>query len=246
MNVLITGGTRGIGLAIALHFAKPGAKIFLAYASDSAAAASAMAAVTARGAQCHVIRQDVGSPEGCRALLEEVGRHAAHLDLLVHCAVKVVAAPTLEMDPRAFMEALNVNGSALLFLAQAGLPLLRRGSSVIFLSSRGGRIVVRNYAAIGAGKALAECLMRYLAVELAPRGIRINTVAPGIVDTAAVRTLFGDETGKLLQHAAESNPSGRGIQDADYCNLIEFLASPGAEMIQGQVVFVNGGANLSS
>jgi enoyl-[acyl-carrier protein] reductase III len=71
-------------------------------------------------------------------------------------------------------------------------------------------------------------------------------VAPGIVDTAAVRTLFEDETGKLLQHAAESNPSGRGIQDADYCNLIEFLASPGAEMIQGQVVFVNGGANLSA
>lgn len=246
MNVLVTGGTRGIGLAIALHFAKPGGKVFLAYASDAAAAEQARRAVVARGAECHVIRQDVGTPEGCAALLAEVGRHADRLDLLVHCAVKVVAAPTLEMDPHAFMAALNVNGSALLFLVQAALPLMRRGSSVIFLSSRGGRIVVKNYAAIGAGKAVAECLMRYLAVELAPRGIRINTVAPGIVDTAAVRTLFGDETGKLLQHAAESNPSGRGIQDADYCNLIEFLASPGAEMIQGQVVFVNGGANLSA
>jgi len=246
MAILITGGTKGIGRAIAEHFSRPGQQVFLNYVGDSASAEQARQVVQARGAECHLIRQDVGTPEGCQALLAEVAKHTGRLDQLVHCAVRVVVADLLDMDPHAFADALNVNGSALLYLTQAALPLLQRGSSIIFLSSRGGRIVLKNYAAIGAGKALAECLMRYLATELAPRGIRINTVAPSIIDTAAVRAVFGSEAGSLVAQAAATNPSGRGVHPEDCCKLIEYLASPAAEMIQGQVVFVNGGANLAA
>jgi enoyl-[acyl-carrier protein] reductase III len=102
------------------------------------------------------------------------------------------------------------------------------------------------YAAVGVAKALAESLMRYLAVELAPSGVRINAVAPAIVETDAVRTLFGAEAAGLVRAAASQNPSGRGVTDADYTNLVRWLASPEAEFIQGQVIFVNGGANLSA
>lgn len=246
MSIFVSGGTKGIGLAIALHFSKPGNLVFLDYAGDDDAARRAREQVEARGATCHLIKEDVGTAAGAEAALAQVARHTDRLDQLVHCAVRVVAAPLLEVDLDAFTQAVNVNGTGLLFLVRAALPLLRRGSTVFFLSSRGGRIVVKNYAAVGVGKAMAECLMRYLAVELAPRGIRINTVAPGMVDTEALHTVFGDETPKLLAHAAESNPSGRGIRHADYCSLIEYLASPAAEMIQGQVIFVNGGANLSA
>jgi enoyl-[acyl-carrier protein] reductase III len=114
------------------------------------------------------------------------------------------------------------------------------------LTSRGGRIVVPNYVAVGVAKALAESLMRYLAVELAPRGVRINAIAPAIVETDAVRTLFGAEAGDIVRTAASHNPSGRGVRDADYTDLMRWLASPAAEFIQGQVIFVNGGANLSA
>jgi enoyl-[acyl-carrier protein] reductase III len=89
--------------------------------------------------------------------------------------------------------------------------------------------------------------MRYLAVELAPSGVRINAVAPAIVETDAVRTLFGAEAAGLVRATASHNPSGRGVTDADYyTNLVRGLASPEAEFIQGQVIFVNGGANLSA
>lgn len=246
MAIFVSGGTKGIGLAIALRFSKPGSQVFLNYSGDDAAAARAKAKVEATGAQCTLIKADIGTPEGAQTALNEVAKTAQHLDQLVHCAVRVAAQPILEIDLNEFTRALNVNGTALLYLVRAALPMLKRGSTVFFLSSRGGRIVVKNYAAVGAGKALAECLMRYLAVELAPRGIRINTVAPGMVDTDALRAVFGAETEKLLAHNAEQNPSGRGVRDADYCALIEYLSSPAAEMIQGQVIFVNGGHNISA
>ena len=246
MAILVTGGTKGIGLAIALRFSKPGTDVFLNYASDDDAAAKAKAQIEATGAICHLVKGDIGTPAGAGRILEQIAAKTARLDQVVHCAVRVLVSPMLEVDLEAFTRAINVNGTALLYLVHAALPLLVRGSTVFFLSSRGGRMVVKNYAAVGVGKALAECLMRYLAVELAPRGVRINTVAPGMVDTEALHSVFGAETPQLLAQNAATNPSGRGVRHEDYCALIEFLASPSAEMIQGQVVFVNGGHNLSA
>jgi len=246
MSVFVSGGTKGIGRAVALHFSRAGSTLFLNYAADQEEAARAKAEVEARGAACHLIKQDVGTPQGAAAALAEVERHASRIDLLVHCALRVVAAPVLEVDLDRFTRAIELNGLALLYLVRAALPLLARGSSVVLLTSRGGRVVVSNYAAVGSAKALAESLMRYLAVELAPRGVRINAVAPGMVDTEALRAVFGDDTSRLLAHAAATNPSGRGIRHQDYCALVEFLASAAAEMIQGQVIFVNGGRDLSA
>ena len=246
MAIFVTGGTKGIGLAIAMKFSKPGVGVFLNYVGDDVAAAKARVQVDATGATCHLIKCDVGTAEGAARALEQVARHTKQLDQVVHCAVKVLVSPLLTVDLDAFTRAINVNGTALLYVVQAALPLLDRGSTVFFLSSRGGRMVVKNYAAVGVGKAMAECLMRYLAMELAPRGIRINTVAPGMVDTDALHSVFGAETAQLLAQNAAANPSGRGVRHDDYCSLIEYLASPAAEMIQGQVVFVNGGHNLAA
>ena len=129
---------------------------------------------------------------------------------------------------------------------QHAKSLLVRGSTVFFLSSRGGRVVVPNYAAVGVGKALAECLVRYLAQELAPLGVRANCVAPSAVDTAALRQVYGEKTDEIMAQSAATNPSGRNVTDDDYCSLIEFLASPAAAMIQGQVIFVTGGSYLAA
>ncbi len=126
--------------------------------------------------------------------------------------MRVIALPTLQVNPDDCTRALNLNGTALLYLVQAALPILKRGSSVLFLSSRGGRTVIKNYAAVGVGKALAESLLRYLAVELAPRGVRINAIAPGAVDTDALRAVFTADTDKILKIAAEQNPSGRSLR----------------------------------
>ncbi|HLJ72296.1 MAG TPA: SDR family oxidoreductase [Roseiarcus sp.] len=246
MTILIAGGTKGIGLAVAKAFAPEAGDVFLGYHSDDEAAQEAAASVEAAGGRPHLVKADVAAPEGCAAMAEAVRTSAGRLDQLVHCAVDAYASSALGADPARFARAISANGASLLYLVQAALPLMPRGASIFYLTSRGGRIVVPNYAAVGVAKALAESLMRYLAVELAPKGVRINAVAPAIVETDAVRALFGGEAANLVRAAAEHNPSGRGVTDADYTNLMRWLASPEATFIQGQVIFVNGGANLSA
>ena len=246
MSILITGGTKGIGLAIGKAFAPDAGDVFLNYYRDDEAASRAARDVSAAGSRAHIIKADTGTPEGCASLIATVKQTTAHLDQVVHCALDAYASPTLTADPTRFARAVTTNGTSLLFLVQAALPILSRGSTIFFLTSRGGRIVVANYAAIGVAKAMAESLIRYLAVELAPKGIRINAIAPAIVETDSVRALFGAKTTGLVRDAAGHNPTGRGVTDADYSNLMRWLASPEAEFIQGQVIFVNGGANLSA
>lgn len=245
MAILVTGGTKGIGRAIALRFAKPGADVFLNYQSDLVAAERTRDAVASLGAIPHLVQGDAGTPSGVAKIMDCVRSQTDRLDQIVHCAVKVVPGRALDADPLAFTNALNLNGTAVLYLVKESMDLLRRGSTVFFLSSRGGRAVLPNYASVGVGKALAESLIRYIAFELAPLGIRANCVAPSAMDTAALRSAFGEHSQKIMDDAA-NGPSGRAISDDDITSLVEFLASPAAEMIQGQVIFVNGGHNITA
>lgn len=243
MAILITGGSKGIGRSIAERFAAPGVKVFINYANDDAAAQSTAQSVRERGGEPILLKRDVGSSGGAAALLADVARHTDRLDQLVHGAVYPYSSSLLDADPAQFDRAVALNGTVLLYLVQSALPLLRRGSSVFFLSSRGSKMAIPNYSPIGAPKAMGEALIRYLAVELAPRGVRAHVVSPSLVLTDALRKVFTNAEERAAA-AAAVNPMGRNATGEDVAAAIYFLASPEASMITGRELVIDGGAYI--
>ena len=164
--------------------------------------------------------------------------------MLVHSTVRVVSGPLMELSNEDLAHTLGVNATSLLWLTRAARPHLERGSSVLYLTSRGVRTYVPGYGTVGPAKSYADGLIRYLAVELAPHGIRVNGLAPSTQDTDALRAVFGDRTDEVIAASLAKNPSGRLVQTEDYCATARFLVSPEAAMITGQTLFVYGGADL--
>ncbi len=244
MTLLVTGGTKGIGLAIAERLAGPGATLVLAYRGDEAAADAAGAKLSALGAAVHTIQTDVGDIGACADLMDQIAALDGGLLHIVHGAAMIYPTSLLDADLAAFTAAMRVNGLSLLYLVQPALPLLQPGSSIVFITSAGARQARAGYGALGVGKALAESLIRYLVPELAPRGVRINAVAPGLVRTASVAEMAGSQEAaeRLFERAAKTNPSGRMSDDDDYAAVVEFLLGEGSRFVQGQVIHANGGA----
>lgn len=246
MTILITGGTKGIGLGIARRLAPSHKRLILVYHSDETAAAAARAELAALGAEVTTIPCDVGTVAGVGDLMARVETLGHGLTHIIHSAAMIYPTGLLSADLAKFRQAVETNGLSLLYLVHAAQHLLSRGSSIVFISSMGARIPSNNYGALGVGKALAESIIRYLVAELAPKGIRINGVAPGLVHTTSVAAMLGSEeaAAAMIERGARANPSGRASRDSDYAALVEFLLSPEAEFIQGQVIAATGGTGV--
>lgn len=245
MAILVTGGSSGLGRAIAERFATPGNDVFVNYHANDEAAQEAAAAIEAGGAKAHLLKVDITSSEGTRELLEQVKQRTDRLDQLVHAAAKTVQGPLLEADPAELEDAIRLNGTTLVHLVREALPLMGEGSTVFFLTSRGARRVIPGYGSLGSAKALSEHLVRYLAVEVAKKGIRVNSVGPGAVDTTALRAMFPNGVWKeRLEAAAKANPTGRGVELSDAADVVEALSTPAFSMVNGQNIAVDGGISL--
>jgi enoyl-[acyl-carrier protein] reductase III len=237
VNVLVTGGSRGIGRAIALRFARDGAtRVAIGYMRNDAAAEETAAELKAAGAEPVLVRGNITS----KRVLEEVAA-LGPLDVLVHNAASGVIRPALETEEKHWDWTLGANSRALLALAQAAVPQMKPGASIVGISSLGSQRVLPNYALVGTSKAALEALVRYLAVELAPVGIRVNAVSAGVVETGALEHFPNKE--EMLE-VGRANPVGRLVSPEDVAAAVAFLCSPGADMIRGHVLVVDGGFSL--
>lgn len=236
MNVFITGGSRGIGRAIALRFARDGAKrVAIGYFRSDRAAEQTADDLRALGAEPTLVRGNVGSDR----VLEEVAA-LGPLDVLVHNAASGVSVPALEASAKHWDWTVNTNARALLQLAQVVGPQMPDGSSIVAISSLGAQRVLENYTLVGTSKAALESLVRYLAVELAPR-IRVNAVSGGVVETDALDAFPNREE---MLRAGAANPVGRLVSAEDIAGAVAFLCSADADMIRGQTLVVDGGFSL--
>jgi len=242
---LVTGSGRGIGHAIALRLAQAGADIIVNYVRNQAPAEETANAIRALGRIAHVIRANVGKVEGITELFDAVTTLWGKLDIFIHNAASGFNRPALDQRVEGWDHTMNVNARALLFGAQRAAALMPPGGGhIIAISSPGGQRVMPDYVAVGASKAALESLVRYLAVELAGRNIRVNAISPGLVVTDALKhfAALGDET--VIQRAIENTPAGRLVTPEDVAGVVAFLCSPAAEMIRGQVIVVDGGFTL--
>jgi len=164
------------------------------------------------------------------------------LDALVHNAATGVIRPALETEEKHFEWTMAANARALISLAQAAAPSMPEGGSIVALSSLGAQRVLENYVLVGASKAALEAIVRYLAVELAPRGISVNAVSGGVVATEALDHFPNRE--EMLSWAQERTPAGRMVEPGDLADVVLFLCSPAAGMIRGQTLVVDGGFSL--
>jgi enoyl-[acyl-carrier protein] reductase III len=236
-SVLVTGGTRGIGKAIALRFASLGAeRVAIGYMRGDQAAEETAAELTELGVEPVLVRGNVASTR----VADEVAV-LGPLDVLVHAAATGVIRPALETDDKHWDWTLSANARALLSLTRAAAPSMPSGASVVGISSLGSVRVLDNYTLVGVSKAALEALVRYLAVELAPRGIRVNAVSAGVVETGALEHFPNKE--QMLEMGAR-NPVGRLVTPEDVAACVTFLCSPEAEMIRGQTLVVDGGWSL--
>ena len=237
-SVLVTGGSRGIGKAIALRFASLGARrIAIGYLRNDAAAEATADELRELGAEPVLVRGNVSS-ERVASQVAELGA----LDVLVHNAATGVIRPALETDAKHWDWTLTANARALLDLARVAAPSMPSGSSIVGVSSLGASRVLENYILVGTSKAALESLVRYLAVELAPRGIRVNAVSAGVVETEALQHFPNRE--QMLASGRERTPAGRIVEPGDVAGAVAFLCSPEAEMIRGHTLVVDGGFSL--
>lgn len=247
---LITGGSRGIGRATALRLAEAGADVIVNYVSSQSAAKEVADTISRMGRRTATIKADVSEPEDIASMLEFVGQQFGRLDILVSNAASGGFRSLMSATPRHFEATMTTNVQALMLLAQGALPLMTNNADadaprrkIIALSSHGSHRALPAYGLIGASKAALESLSRHLALELGNQGINVNVVLAGLVASDSTRNFPGSE--QLFSAIAQRRlVSGRELKAEDVANAILYLASPMSDLVQGQVLTIDGGEAL--
>jgi 3-oxoacyl-[acyl-carrier protein] reductase len=244
-RAFVTGASRGIGRAVALALASDGFDVAVGYARRADAAEAVGGEIEALGRRALLVGGDVGAdPDGLVATAADA--LGGGLDAFVACAVEPVQGPITELTAEAFDRAIRVNARGVVLGAVAAARAMEDGRGRIVALSSTGTHVVRNrrYAPLAIAKGAVEVAVRFLAVELAERGITVNAVAPGPTATEAFDAMAAGEANALRERLSGITPMGRLGAPADAAALVAFLCSPAAGWVTGQLMFSDGGYSL--
>jgi enoyl-[acyl-carrier protein] reductase III len=240
---LVTGGARGIGAACARKLASAGCDVAVNYYNSHDEADALCREIERLGRRAIAIQASVGEPDSVAELFDAFGKTFARLDIVVSNAASGVLKPALEMKLKHWRWCLETNAFALNLLAQHGVPLMKDGGRFVAMSSLGAQRAMPSYGFVGASKAALEAMVRTLAQELGPRGIRVNAVSAGVVDTDALA--YFPNRDQLLAEFAQRTPAGPKLTPADVADAVYLLCLPEARMINGATLVVDGGFAIS-
>lgn len=240
---LVTGAARGIGRAIARKLGSEGCDVAVNYYNSADEAEALCAEIRALGRRSVAIQGSVGIPDSVDEIFAAFARNFDRLDIVVSNAASGVLKPTVEMGLKHFRWCMETNALALNLLAQRALPLMQDGGRIIAMSSLGSVRAMPGYGFVGASKAALEALARSLAQELGPRGIRVNVVSAGVVDTDALA--YFPNRDALLADFARRTPAGPVLTPEDVAGAVYLLCLPEAAMINGHTLVVDGGFAIS-
>jgi len=239
---LVTGGTRGIGRAIALELAEQGADLAINYFRNRAAAEQTQTDIEEFGSRAMKIRAHLGEVEQIRTMFQEINENYGRLDILVNNAASGIQRPIMELEPKHWDWAIAINSRAPWLCAQEAAHLMHNGGHIINISSLGSQRVLPYYFTVGVSKAALEAMTRYLAVEFAPKGINVNGIAGGYVETGALRHFPNTES--MTESAKNNTLNGKVLEAKHIAKVTSFLCSEEASMIRGQILVVDGGVSL--
>ncbi|MBU0753523.1 MAG: SDR family oxidoreductase [Planctomycetes bacterium] len=240
---LVTGGSRGIGRAIAVRLGQQGAKVAINYVRNTKAAEETMGMIRDAGGEALILKANLAKRERVRRMFDQLRvEWGDRIDILISNAASGVIKPSMELTEHHWDFTMGINAGIFLPLVQHCKPMMREGGSVVAVSSLGALRAIPMYAAVGASKAALESLVRHLGVELAADKIRINAVSAGVVDTDAL-THFSNRD-DIIGNSRVKTPAGRLTEPDDVADVVLFLVSPLAKMVIGQTITVDGGYSV--
>lgn len=241
---LVTGSSRGIGRACAMRLAQAGADIITNYVTSRSAAEAVAEQAVAMGRRAWIVKADMSEEDDIESMMDFVAQRIGQLDIVVSNAASGGFRPLLQANLKHFQATMNLNVMALIHLVRTAMPLLQRSegrAKVIALSSHGSQIALPMYGLVGTSKAAVESLARHLALEVGHRGVNVNVVKSGLVETDSTRR-FPDAERMFAQRHGKMMTGDRMLTSDDVADAVAFLASPLSDMVQGEVLTVDGGA----
>ncbi len=243
-KALVTGGSRGIGRAIAVRLAEAGVDVAINYLRQNTKALETARMIEEKGARSLVIKANVAEMNQVDAMFERIANEFGQLDILISNAASGVLKPALELSMRHWHWTMDINAATLIPLTQHFIKIRNPNETgyIVAVSSLGAIRAIPNYTAVGASKAALESIVRHLAAELAPMNVRVNAVSAGVVDTDALKHFPNRE--QLLEESKRRTPAGRLTTPEDVADAALFLCSDLSRMIHGQTIIVDGGYSI--